>query len=394
MRVLLLTDSFLPHAGGSRIYYYNLFRGLSAYPDVAVNVLTKKVPGWQEFDNKSSTPTFVVQRRFEPLPNLRYSQLPKGIFPVSEALARTFQSSADIVFSGDLYPQGLAALLIKKLFGIPYVAFAHGEEITSMERLRFQWRFCHFIYRHADAVIANGSFAADRLVAMNVEPKRICKITPGIDPEAFKPLPRSRELSARHGCAGKFVIMTISRLVPRKGHAAVLKAISLLSSGVRSSIRYLIVGKGPEEERLRQLSNSLGLDSIVEFVGFVPDSQLNAYYNLCDAFVMPNREQQDGDIEGFGMVFIEANAAGKPVIAGNSGGTKEAVVHNQTGFLVEPDNFEKLAETLLLLVQNPELCVRIGDAGRNRAVQQFNWRDRTQVLHELTMQLVSSIGVS
>ena len=154
-------------------------------------------------------------------------------------------------------------------------------------------------------------------------------------------------------------------------------------------LHYLIVGKGPDEPRLRALTAELGIGAAVTFVGYVPDDQLPDFYNLCDLFVMPNRqEEEDGDIEGFGMIFMEASAAGKAVVGGRSGGTADAVQHGVTGFLVNPQDVDELTATLKLLLASVDLRQKLGLAGSRRARAEFGWQSRARMLREISEAIV------
>jgi phosphatidylinositol alpha-1,6-mannosyltransferase len=153
-------------------------------------------------------------------------------------------------------------------------------------------------------------------------------------------------------------------------------------------VHYLIVGTGPDEPRLRGLAAELGIGAAVTFAGYVSEDRLPDLYNLCDLFVMPNREEAGGDIEGFGMIFLEASAAGKPVVGGRSGGTADAIVHGVTGFLVDPEDVDELAATLQLLLANADLRETLGRAGRHRARSEFGWGSRAAMLREVSRAVV------
>jgi phosphatidylinositol alpha-1,6-mannosyltransferase len=179
----------------------------------------------------------------------------------------------------------------------------------------------------------------------------------------------------------------VARLTPRKGHATVLRALAKVLPSIPDAA-YLIVGKGEERERLERLAADLGISEAVRFVGYVPEEDLPDFYNLCDVFVMMNHQEENGDIEGFGMVFLEASAMGKAVVGGRSGGTEDSVQHGTTGFLVDPDNVEELAATLRLVLENDELRKRLGVAGVARARTDFSWETRAARLRELSRTVV------
>ncbi len=205
--------------------------------------------------------------------------------------------------------------------------------------------------------------------------------------DEFHPQPVRRDLIERYGLEGKKVLLTVARLVPRKGHKIVLDALPQVMREV-PNLKYLIAGDGPEKARLQEQARQLGIQDAVIFVGDVAHHEVCDYYNLCDAFIMANRLEAGGDVESFGMVFTEANATGKPVIGGRSGGTAEAVLDGKTGFLVDPESAEEIAERLLLLLKNEHLCGRMGAAGLDRVRTEFNWSTRADALHAITAELV------
>jgi phosphatidylinositol alpha-1,6-mannosyltransferase len=383
LRIFLLTELFLPHAGGSRYYYYNLFKRL-ADMQCDVTVLTKKVPGWEEFDSREKSSAFHLRRRFQPQP-LRYSQLIKTLAPIADTAAFSLLHPPDVVHCGDLFPPGAVGILLKKMTGIPFIAYSHGEDITLVDSLRFQPKMRDFIYRAADAVIANSEFAVRQLARIGVRSEKVHKVTPGLDASVFRPMPPPADLRQRYGVTDEIVLLTVGRLVPRKGHSLVLRALSELSSEL-PGIKYVIVGRGPEENVLIKQASDLNLRDKVVFAGFIPDEELNLHYNLADIFVMPNRDVA-GDIEGFGMVFLEANAAGKPVVAGRSGGAVEAVVHGETGLLVDPEDARELRDALHALIADRELRQQLGATGLDRVRSQFDWDSRAAKVREISAEV-------
>jgi phosphatidylinositol alpha-1,6-mannosyltransferase len=384
MRILLMTDSFLPHAGGSRVYYHNIYKSwVQQFPD-QVTILTKKVGDWKEFDRREASKSLEIIRRFHPLPNLKAYQLPKIIFPALDALRIWRWQQPDMIHAGDLYPPGVIALALKRWLGLPYLIYCHGEEITQTERYRYQPRVRNVIYKEANVVVAACEFARNHLVRLGIPEGRICKITPGVDYEEFAPRSPDPELLDRFSLRGKKVLLTVSRLWPRKGHEAVMRAMVRILPEV-PDVQYLIVGKGPEEGKLRQLASELGLTDQIVFVGFVPQEKLSDFYNLCDVFVMANREEEEsGDMEGFGMVFLEANAAGKPVIGGRSGGTSDSVLDGVTGLLVNPESVDEIAGALKRLLTDPALRRKLGEAGLARARREFGWKEKARTLRQVS----------
>ena len=391
--ILLLTDAFLPHAGGSREYYYNIYRKLVDLGDSQVTLLTKKIPGWKEFDRSSSSERFRIVRRFKPLRSWKYHELPKGLGPFLQATWHAMGRRPSLVHAGDLFPPGLTAMILKKLLGLPYVVYCHGEEVTQLDHFKYQPRVRDRIYLNADAVIAASEFARSNLIRLGVPNDRICKIVPGVDSERFRPMPGRTDLVERYGLQRKTVVLTVARLIPRKGHRVVLEALGKVYREFPDA-HYLIAGTGPEEDRLRQTVRDLGLNERVTFAGYVPAEQLPDIYNLSDIMVMPNRQEKDGDVEGFGIVFLEANATGKPVVAGRSGGAIEAVAEGKTGYLVNPEDSNELAGVLRRLLADQVLRERLGREGVRRVKSEFNWESRAKILRNLNFRILNKYGIS
>ncbi len=382
---MLLTDAYLPHAGGSRVYYHNLFSRLATLGH-HVTVHTTKVKGWEVFDRDEQTENYRIHRHFKPLRDFSYSQLLKIVGPAVMAFLNVVRRRPDLIHCGDLYPSAVVGLLCQKLFGIPFIAYSHGEDITLTDERRFQPKLRDLLYHSADAIIANGEFAVENLHRIGIDPAKIHKLTPGLDAAAFFPEPVNPELRARYGLDGSLVIVTIARLVSRKGHARVLRALAELQGEIPPT-KYLIAGRGPLEAELRQLAETLRIADQVIFAGFVPEEQINQYYNLADLVAMPNTAEA-GDVEGFGMVFLEANAAGKPVVGGRSGGVSEAIAHGVTGLLVASD--DELRVALRTLLNDAGLRSRFGAAGLQRVRQEFAWSTRAEALERVSCHVVQA----
>ena len=388
MNVLFLTDLFLPHAGGARIYYYNLYKNLvSLFPD-CVRILTKTTPGWKEFDQQESSNSLRIIRRGRPMQNWKYYQWPRILGPVMQAVRHTRSFKPDLVHFGDLCPPGIVSLCLRSMFGIPYLAYCHGDENSQVDGRRFQPLVRDRIYRDASAVVAANEFARQGLLRIGIPEERIHKITPGVDTERFCPTPPNPQLAEQFSLSRNKVLFTAARLVPKKGLGTILRAVAKIQRSI-PNLRYLIAGEGPERGKLETLTRELGLSETVTFLGDVSNEKLPQFYNLCDVFVMANRMAADGDIETFGMVFIEANAAGKPVVAGRSGGAAEAVVHGSTGLIVDPENVDELADALMILLVNNDLREKLGSNGLRRAQIDFNWRSRAEALRQISEAIVT-----
>jgi phosphatidyl-myo-inositol dimannoside synthase len=386
LNVLMMTDSFLPHAGGSRVYYHNIY---SRFAPDQVTVLTKKVPGWREFDARECRPDYRIVRHFRPLPDHRYRQIPRALLPLAPALQILLTQSVDLVHSGDLFPQGIFAEMFWRCGGIPYLAYCHGEEITQTEGYRFRPYLRTRVYRGAAAVIANSNFARNLLLDLGIPLERIHKVTPGVDLAQFFPRERRPELVSCFALQGQLVLVTVARLVARKGHDTVIRSVAGLANEF-PNLKYLVVGSGPDRPALEQLARELNVAERVVFTGHVPEADLADFYALGDVMVMPNRRESGGDLEGFGMSFVEANAVGRPVVGGRSGGAEEAVAEHVSGLLLEdPRSVEELVSVLRLLLGSQDLRQRMGTAGAQRARQEFGWQGRAERIRQISREVVN-----
>ena len=204
--------------------------------------------------------------------------------------------------------------------------------------------------------------------------------------DRFRIVARSPQLIAKYKIASKRVLLSVGRLVPRKGIDRTLEAMPKLLQR-HPDLHYLIVGDGPYRERLQQMVAELGLASYVTFTGPIGDEELRAHYALCDLFVLPNREMPDGDTEGFGLVFLEANACGKPVVGGRAGGVVEAVQDGHNGLLVNGDNVDSIVEAVCKLLEDEALYQRLRRGGMEIA-ERSGWQLRTQQFQALCARLV------
>lgn len=270
---------------------------------------------------------------------------------------------------------GNLGLLLNQWLKLPLIVFAHGNEILDV--LVERWPKPLRALQSANRVITVSRYTASLVERAGVDPNRVEVIHPGLDPGRFRPLPsnselRKRLLQDRHRDR---VILTVGNLVARKGQDTTIRALPGLLRRV-PDVSYLIVGEGPHRNQLESLALELGVREHVVFAGSLPNEDVAQIYALCDVFVMPSRSEWDkNDVEGFGIVYLEASACGKPVIGAWSGGVPEAVVHEATGLLVDPMSPDELSRALERLLKDQELANRLGEQGRQRAVQEFTWTE-------------------
>jgi len=288
--------------------------------------------------------------------------------------------------------EGNLGLWLRKWLRLPYVVYAHGNEI--LDAAQASWDGHREAIRSADCVFANSRFTVDLLKQAGVTEDRIEIVHPGCDVERFRPISTTQDFreSVLGPHASARVILTVGRLVSRKGHDLMILALPMVLKEHPDTC-YLIVGSGPAKSAIEELSSQIGIRDRVIFLENVEDANLPRIYNLCDLFVMPSRADLNGcDVEGFGIVFLEANACGKPVIAGRSGGIADAVLEGRTGLLVSPDSPEALAEAVCRVLGNKEYAKRLGQQGRQRAVREFGWGAIADRVDQIMMTVASGGG--
>jgi phosphatidylinositol alpha-1,6-mannosyltransferase len=377
---LLISNDFPPVVSGISTVFYNIWK---LFPDRQWPVLAPGVNGAGDFDRASGVET------------VRYPYINKsGFFPKLINQMMLFIYTACLIVTrrinllhcGLLLSAGSLGWFFKKVFRIPYYLWVYGDETKEIYRGSTLARLItDAIISNAQKIITNSSYVTTEFVDFGIDKGNIIEIVPAVDSEIFRPAKKPARLVSRYNLSGKTVLMTVSRLAKRKGHENVLNALPVVVKKF-PEIVYLIVGKGQEEANLKALAERLGIQEHVVFAGFVPDRELPDYYNACDIFVMPNIEDVNStdSIEGFGIVFIEANACGKPVIGGRSGGVENgAVVDKLNGFLVDPSDVREISEKILLLLNDPKLARSIGETGRTRVVQQFQWKDRAEAIRTI-----------
>jgi len=368
-KCLLVANIFPPINGGSAVVYESICQ---FSPPGSMYVLAPwrhyasgdEISGWRKYDADAD---FAVERIELLRPPMVQSRsllhslwlqvavdLPLKARVLARAIALVRREGIGVVCVCELSSGSWLGLVLKRMLGIPYINYIHGEEITTESPYRLFGRRRRHYLKQAAAVVAVSEFTRRTLIeTMGVPPERIALVVNGVDAERFRPGAKSPELLARYGLDGKRVLLTVGRLVERKGIDTTLRALPGILERC-PDVCYLIVGIGEYRERLQELVEELALGDHVIFAGRVPQDELVAHYQLCDLFVMPNRELANRDTEGFGLVFLEANACGKAVVSGLAGGVVEAVRHGETGLNVDGTDVAAVADAITGLLLDDE----------------------------------------
>ena len=379
---LVLTEFFLPTKDGAAVWFDEVYSRLGGRD---THIVTNKVPDGEAYDlsHNNSIHRLTLQDSLW----LRPAAVPRYLKLFLKALCLASLKRFTAIHAGRVLPEGLVAVWVAKLTFHSCLIYAHGEEITTWSRSPKRLRAMKFAYRHADRVIANSEFTHQKLVELGVDQNKIELIYPGVDTSRFFPTEKPDDLmSSLNVDSSCKIILSVGRLSRRKGFDNTIKALGEIYKKENVNFCYILIGVGEDRDYLENIALESGVYEQVRFLGHVSVEDLPRWYNTCDLFVMPNREI-DGDTEGFGMVFIEAGACGKPVIAGRAGGTGDAVIDGLSGFRVDGENTESIGKAILELLDNPSLRIKFGEQARRRIQFDFCWEAVAEKTNSLMMRL-------
>jgi phosphatidylinositol alpha-1,6-mannosyltransferase len=378
--MLLLTEVFPPALGGSAVLFEQIY---SRVESADVTVLTRHQPGAAAEDRRGRMR--LVADGEQPWTWGVMSGGYNRHWSRARALINQIGSGPALVHCGRVLPEGLTALVAQRIGGPPFVCWTHGEELAYIHKSREFSVLARLVYRSAAAVIANSQHTARMLMRAGVPSAKVVVIHPGVDTTRFSPGVSGEHVRQRFASPGELLLLSVGRLQRRKGHDVVITAMDVLRDRF-PHLRYVIAGDGEERSYLQQIVASHRLTDRVSFAGAIPESDLPAFYSACDMFLMPNRVER-GDLEGFGIVFLEASASGRPVIGGRSGGVPEAVEDGVTGLLVDGGSVEDVAAAIERLATSATLRTDLGHAGRERVLRSFTWQAAAHAVADLHERL-------
>jgi phosphatidyl-myo-inositol dimannoside synthase len=358
-RTLIVTNDFPPRQGGIQSFVHEL---AIRQPPGSLVVYASDHPGSARFDAA------------QPFPVLRH---PTGLLlPTPAARARAVAALRDFgctaVWFGAAAPLGLLAPALRDAGAERILAMTHGHE-AGWAALPGARQALHRIGDNCDVVTYLGEYFRRRLAGPLGRSAQLVQLPPGVDIDTFRPDVDGSEVRARYGLTGRPVIVCVSRLVPRKGQDTLIRSLPAVREAVPDAA-LLLVGAGRFREELAALATSLGVQDSVVFAGGVPHEELPAHYAAGDVFAMPCRTRRGGlDVEGLGIVFLEASATGLPVVVGDSGGAPDAVRDGETGLLVDGRDVSAVADRLVVLLRDEPLRQRMGAAGRAWVEAEWRW---------------------
>jgi phosphatidylinositol alpha-1,6-mannosyltransferase len=358
--VLVVTNDFPPRAGGIQAFVHALAVRLAAVTRVVV--YAPSWPGARAFDEEQ--PFTVVRHRTSlmlPVP---------AVSRTATALLR--EHDLDAVWFGAAAPLGLLARRLRTAGAVRLVATTHGHE-AGWAVLPGAAQVLRRVARDVDVLTYLGDYTRRRLQRAVAAGAALERLTPGVDAQFFSPAADGAVVRERYDIAGRPVIVCVSRLVPRKGQDALIRAMPLVRAAVPDAA-LLVVGDGPYRASLEKLTDRVGVRGAVRFTGPVDWAQLPAHFAAGDVFAMPCRTRRGGlDVEGLGIVYLEASATGLPVVSGRSGGAPDAVLDGVTGEVVDGRDVAAVAQALVGLLRDPGRARRMGEAGREWVRREWTW---------------------
>ncbi|MFF8376477.1 glycosyltransferase family 4 protein [Streptomyces sp. NPDC015661] len=377
-KTLIVTNDFPPRPGGIQAFLHNM--ALRLDPDrIVVYASTWK----RSREGIEATAAFDAEQPFTVVRDRTTMLLPTPRV-TARATALLREHGCESVWFGAAAPLGLMAPALRRAGAKRLVATTHGHE-AGWAQLPAARQLLGRIGEGTDTITYLGEYTRSR-IATALTPaaaRRMVQLPPGVDEKTFHPDSGGDEVRARLGLSDRPVVVCVSRLVPRKGQDTLIRAMPAILRRVPDAV-LLIVGGGPYEKDLHRLAAETGVAGSVRFTGAVPWSELPAHYGAGDVFAMPCRTRRGGlDVEGLGIVYLEASATGLPVVAGDSGGAPDAVLDGETGWVVRGESAEETADRVATLLLDPELRARMGERGRAWVEERWRWDLLAERLREL-----------
>ncbi|MEU1315414.1 glycosyltransferase family 4 protein [Streptomyces tibetensis] len=367
-KTLIVTNDFPPRPGGIQAFLHNMALRLDPQQLVVYASTWKRTR-----EGVEATRAFDAEQPFTVVRDRTTVLLPTpGATRRAVGLLR--EHGCTSVWFGAAAPLGLMAPALRGAGAERLVATTHGHE-AGWAQLPAARQLLRRIGDATDTITYLGEYTRSR-IASALTPEaaaRMAQLPPGVDEKTFHPGSGGDEVRARLGLTDRPVVVCVSRLVRRKGQDTLIRAMPRILAAEPDTV-LLIVGGGPYEKDLRRLAHESGVAAAVRFTGAVPWSELPAHYGAGDVFAMPCRTRRGGlDVEGLGIVYLEASATGLPVVAGDSGGAPDAVLDGETGWVVPGGSPQEAADRITVLLGDAELRRRMGERGREWVEEKWRW---------------------
>lgn len=360
--ILLVTNDFGPRAGGIESFVIGL---LERIPVGEVVVYTSFQPDHESYDQKwlSDYQVRVIRDKSKVLlPTPRVIRELQGLIR---------QNSITKVWFGAAAPLGVASRWLRKAGATRIVALTHGHEVWWSKIWPFSWAISE-IGKQVDYLTYLGTFTKSALSPHIKDASKLIRVAPGIDTDHFSPSD-SMSLRQRHGLGSRLTIVSVGRLVHRKGQDRLIEALPKVLESIPDAA-LVLVGEGPYRKHLDALVNKYDLSGNVFFIGRINFAELPNYIGMGDVFAMPSRSRLFGlEVEGLGIVYLEASSCGLPVIGGSSGGAPDAVLDGETGYVVDGNDLTAISTQIVRLLSDAKLRKEMGERGRKWAIENWRW---------------------
>lgn len=359
MNILLITLEYPPYHGGVANYYQNLVK-YWPHPE-KMHVL----------HNNDNHLTFSRMPLISWLPALFY------------LYRKIKEKKINKVIVGQIWPLGWITYLVSKATKIKYTIVLHGTLFSSAITQKRKRYLLRKILKNAESIICTNRFTVNQVENFLKSDKIISLVNPGIEIGLNNEIPESKiqDMIKKHNVQNKYILLSVGRLVGRKGFDQVIKAIPDTIKKI-PHLMYVVIGVGEDEEKLKCLISENMLETRVLLLNSITNEERQIWYNLCDCFIMPARAI-GSDYEGFGIVYLEANLARKPVIAGKGGGVKDVVIDGLNGISVDPENIKAISNAIVRLASDSEMRETLGTQGKKFVSENFNWRKQAMIFFSI-----------
>jgi phosphatidylinositol alpha-1,6-mannosyltransferase len=390
VRHLFVTQDYAPDLGGMARRHVELCRRFADGDETTMSVSTVAARDASAFDEHES---YNIYR--QPFPFERANRFSNQL-RWANWLTSSRSPRFDVLHCGNIRPVGYAVRWVNRKLRTPYLVYVNGGDLLrerrKAERSALKRKTAQYILGNAAGIVGTSKWvaelASDVMEQVGIEnPPPVAELGLGTDPARFNPSRDTGALRRRWGVGDAPLVLTVARLVPHKGQDIAIRALSTLRRDF-PELRYIMVGEGHDEERLRALARELGVADRVGFVGTMRDDELPEAYATSTIYLGASRVDKEINVEGFGISFLEAAASGIPSVAGDSGGVRSAVRDGETGIVVPPTDSDAIADAIRSLLLNPDRRKQMGVAGRRAVETHYNWdrvaRDTREFTYRVT----------
>jgi len=377
-RVLIITLEFPPYVGGVATYVHDLAMALDPEKTVVL-----APAGNDSFTTKQQKIDWDKDKKYKII--RRKLLFPKFIWPrwlrlIWHVWRVVRKEKIEIIFVQQVLPVGYSAIVMKKLFKVPFLLFSHGTDLVAGTATIWKRKMVTMVSKHTDQIIFNSNSLMSRYLRVlpQFENKSFV-LYPCPEPRFLEPPPRADidNLRRRYALEGKQTLLSVSRLDEGKGFPSMIRCMPKILEQVPNLVWFIIGGF--KTDLIIDSIRKYNLQNVVRFVGEIPHEDLHPYFYTSDVFVLLTHPDE-GKEEGLGLVFLEASAAGLPIVAGRSGGVPEAVLDGRTGLIVDAHNEKQVVDSVLKLLREKAYASQLGKAAKERMLKDFQWHEQIKLL--------------